>query len=202
MAADGSPFVNVTTDDGQAILLVEPKAVAPHPPDTTLALAVTPLDVLTLGPLPKDLTPQSNAYRVAMTYQPSGEAVSEVTVDTSSISMVASGPSDFLLYSRDGQSWAKRQTRPLGLGHGLETPFAGPGYYVVTSISGSGGGGGASPLVVALVLVAPVAVAGGLVLRSRRAKAKAAAAAKAKAAAASRRAQPRPAGRKSKRRRR
>ncbi|MEA2827936.1 MAG: hypothetical protein QOG43_2375 [Actinomycetota bacterium] len=193
LAVDGSPFVNVTPDDAQAIVLLEPRAVAPRPPDTALTVAVTPLDVLALGRLPRDMTPQSNAYQVTITYQPSGEPVTEVTVDTSSIAVVASGPSDFLLFSRDGQSWAKRQTTPLGLGHGLETRFAGPGYYVVTSISGASSGG-ASPLVVVVVLLAPVLVVGGLVLRRRRAQAAAA------AKAAKRRAQPRKGGQKSKRR--
>ena len=196
LAVDGSPFVNVTPEDAQAILLIEPRAVAPHPPDTTITVAVTPLDVLTLGPLPKDMTTQSNAYQVTVTYQPSGQEVTDVTVDTSSMAVVASGPSDFLLYSRDGQSWAKRQTTPLGLGHGLETRFAGPGYYVVTSVAGAGGGG-ASPLVVVLVLLAPPIVVGGFVLRSRRAKAAASA-----KAAARRRAQPPKGGQKSNRRRR
>jgi hypothetical protein len=194
---DGSPFVNVTPEDGQAILLVEEKAVAPHPPDTGLAVAVTPLDVGTLGPLPPDLTEQSNAYQVAVTYQPSDQPVTAFNLDTSSIALVAAGPSDFLLYSPDGRSWAKRQTTPLGSGHGLETPFAGPGYYVVTSIAGSSKG--SSTLVVILVLLLPPLAVGGLVLRSRRTKAAAEAEA---AAAAKRRAQPRKGGSKSKRRRR
>jgi hypothetical protein len=198
LAVDGSPFVNVTPEDGQAILLLEPRAVAPHPPDTTLTVAVTPFDVLTLGPLPEDMSPAGNAYRVALTYQPSGQAVGDVTVDTSSVSLVAATPSDFLLFSADGRSWVRRTTTPLGSGHGLETKFAGPGYYVVTSISGSGGGG-ASPLVVVLVLLAPPLLVGGLIVRSRRAKAAAAAAAE---KAAKKRAQPRKGGQKSKRRRR
>ena len=200
LAVDGSPFVNVTPEDAQAILLMEPRAVAPHPPDTGLAVAVTPLDVLTLGPLPDDMSPAGNAYRVALTYQPSGQGVTDVTVATSSVALVAATPSDFLLYSTDGQSWARRTTTPLGSGHGLETKFAGPGYYVVASISGSDGAGGASPLVVVLVLLAPPLLVGGLVLRSRRAKAAAAAAAAEKAA--KRRARPRKGGQKSKRRRR
>ena len=174
--------------------------MAPHPPDTALAVAVTPLDVLTLGPLPNDMSPAGNAYQVALTYRPSGQAVTDVTLDTSSVALVAAGPSDFLLYSADGQSWAKRPTTPLGSGHGLETTFAGPGYYVVTSISGSGGAGGSSPLVVVLVLLAPPLLVGGLILRSRRAKAAAAAAAAEKAA--KRRAQQRKGGQRSKRRRR
>jgi hypothetical protein len=118
---EGSPFVNVTPEDGQAILLLEEKAVTPHPPDTAIDVAVTPLDVLTLGPLPDDLTHQSNAYRVAMAYQPSDQPIADLKLDTSSMALVAAGPSDFLLFSPDGQSWAKRDTTPLGSGLVLET---------------------------------------------------------------------------------
>ena len=208
LGPEGSPFVNVTPVDGQAILLLEEKAVPPHPPATTIDVNVIPLDVLTLGPIPNDMTIQSNAYRVQVDYlppggaatsPPTGEPVTDFKLDTSAIDLVAAGASDFLLFSTDGQSWAKRDTTPLGLSHGLETKFAGAGYYVVTSIKGSAGGG-ASPLVVILVLLVPPLMVGGLVLRRRRAKA--AAAARIKAAAAKRRGPPPKGGPKSKGRRR
>ncbi len=198
LSADGSPFVNLTPEDGQAILLLEEKAIAPNPPDTAVDLAVTPRDVLTLGPLPENRSPESNAYQVEATYRPSGQPVTDFDLDTSSIAVVAAGPSDFLLYSRDGQSWDERSTTPYSA-HGLETAFAGHGYYVVTSISGDAGGG-SSPLVVGLVLLAPPLIVGGLVLRSRRAKT--AAAAKAAAKAAKRRGPPPKGGQKSNRPRR
>ena len=72
-----------------------------------------------------------------MAYKPSGQPVADLALDTSSMALVAAGPSDFLLFSPDGQTWAKRDTLPLGSGHGLETKFAGPGYYVVASIKAS-----------------------------------------------------------------
>jgi len=197
LGPDGSPFVNVTPDDGQLILLLEEKAVAPLSPYTAIAVAVTPVDVFTLGPLPPAMTPQSNAYQVQVTYQPSGPPVIDYQGGTSAIALVAAGASDALLFSQDGQSWDQRKTTPLGSGHGLETPFAGPGYYVVTDIDDAAGGGGTSPVVVGLILLLPPLVVGGLVLRGRRARAEAEA-----AAAATRRAQRRPGGRKSKRRRR
>ena len=199
----GSQFLNVTPDDGQAILLLEDKAVAPRPPDAAVAVNVTPLDVLTLGPLPADMSPQSNAYRVEVAYRPSGGAVTDFVGEMSSLALVAAGASDALLFSPDGQAWDERPTTPLGAAHGLETRFAGPGYYVVTDIDDAAGGGGTSPLVVALVLILPPLLVGGLVVRSRRAKAaEARRKAEAEAAAARRRAQQRRGGRKSKRPRR
>jgi len=198
LGPEGSPFVNVTPDDGQLILLLEEKAVAPRPPDTEVGVTATPLDVLTLGPLPEGMTQQSNAYQVVVAYAPSAQPVSDFELDTSSVSLVAAGPSDVLLFSPDGQAWDRRDTSPLGAVHGLETKFAGPGYYVVTSLDDGGGGGATSPAVVGLVLVVPPLLVGGLVLRNRRAKA----AAEAAAAAAKRRAQQRRGGQKSKRRRR
>ncbi|HVF13234.1 MAG TPA: hypothetical protein VM942_01475, partial [Acidimicrobiales bacterium] len=205
LGTNGSAFVNVTPDDGQVILVLEERVVPPRPPDTAVALTVTPLDVLTLGPLPDDMTQASNAYRVEATYRPSAQPVTDFEVELSSISLVAAAPSDALLYSADGQVWEARPTMPLGTVHGLETPFAGPGYYVVTDIDDAAGGGGtgASAAVVGLVLVLPPLLVVGLVLRSRRARAAAEAAAEAEAAAvAKRRAQQRKGGRKSKRPRR
>jgi hypothetical protein len=199
LGPEGSPFVNVTPDDGQAILLLEDKAVPPHPPDTAVAAAVSPHDALTLGPLPDDMSPQSNAYRVEVTYRPSGGPVTAFQGTTSSIALVGAGASDALLYSPDGQAWAARPTTPLGSGHGLETPLAGTGYYLVVDIDDSGGAQGTSPAMVALVVGIPPLLLAGLVVRNRRAKAAAAAA---EAKAASRKARPRPGGRKSKRRRR
>ncbi len=127
MGPDGSPFINVTPEDGQAILLLAEEVLLPHPPDTTVEVAVTPLDVLTLGPLPEDMRPESNAYQVSVAYRPSGEVVTDFEEGTSSISVTAAGASDFLLYSRDGQSWDRRETQPIGSGHGLETRVPGPG---------------------------------------------------------------------------
>lgn len=200
---EGSPFVSVTPEDGQAILLLEAKAVPPHPPDTALAVSVTPVDALTLGPLPEKMSPQSNAYRLELSYRPSGPPVPAtdlVAGVTTSISLVGAGGSDALLFSPDGQAWEPRPTMPLGFGHGLETPFVGPGYYLVTDIDDTAGGGGSSPVVVGLVLLGPPLLVGGLVLRNRRAKAQARA--RIEAAAAKRRAQQPRGGRKSKRPRR
>ena len=199
LRTDGSPFVNVTPDDGQVILLLEETAVPPHPPDTAVAVTVTPFDALTLGPLPEDMSPQSNAYRVEIEYRPSGQPVTEFDGGTSSIDLIGAGGTDALLYSADGRSWAPRDTTPLGAGHGLETLFAGTGYYVVAAIDESTGQGGTSPILVGLFLLAPPLLVGGLMLRRRVARTRAEAQA---VDAARRRAQQPRGGRKSKRRRR
>ncbi|MEA2931737.1 MAG: hypothetical protein QOI56_522 [Actinomycetota bacterium] len=199
LGPDGSAFANITPEDAQVVVLLQDKAVPPHQPDTALVVTVTPVDALTLGPLPPKMSPQSNAYRVEVTYRPSGAAVAEFRGTTSSIALVGAAATDALLFSGDGKSWAARPTTPLGASHGLETPFAGTGYYVVTKIDDSGGGG-TSPVLVGLVLVVPALVVGGLVVR-RRGRA-AGAAAKAQAAAARRRRALPPGGRKSTRRRR
>lgn len=204
LGPEGSPFLYVTPEDGQVILILEEGVAPPHPPDTAVAVAVTPVDVLTLGPLPDAHSPQSNAYRVDVTYRPSGQPVTELHVESSAIGLVAAGASDALLASPDGRSWEPRRTTPLAGAHGLETPFTGPGYFVVTDIDDNEGGGGTSPVVVIVVLLVPPLLVGGLVLRSRRAKAaaEAKARAEAEAAAAKRRGQPRSGGRRSKRPRR
>lgn len=165
-----SPFVNLTTEDGQAILLLAEGSVPPHPPDETLRLSLTPLAAGTLAPLPGELEPQSNAYRVEATYLPSGTPVTEIEGDESVIALISAGFSDFILYSPGGQAWERRPTTRLGTLHGVEARFIGPGHYLVAASPVDEGG--PSGLVVVLVLVGPPVVLVAILARSRRAQAK------------------------------
>ncbi|MEA2842428.1 MAG: hypothetical protein QOJ69_99 [Actinomycetota bacterium] len=170
LGPEGSPFLNVTPEDGQAVVVLEVGAVAPNPPETAVRVAVTPHDAGTLAGLPDGLTPVSNAYQVVVTYQPSAAPVPTLRdTPASSVALTAAGFSDVMLYSPDGKGWTRRpDPEPLLGGHGLRTTLAAPGYFVVASIDRSPGGGGTSPLVLTLLLSVPVVVVVVLVVVKKR----------------------------------
>jgi hypothetical protein len=170
LGPEGSPFINVTPEDGQALVVLEAGAVAAHPPDTSVRVSVVPHDAGTLGHLPDDLSPAGNAYLVLVTYQPSGAPVAAIKQSPgTTIALTAAGLADAMLFSPVADDWSKRpDPEPLLGGHGLKTPLEAPGYYLVASIGRSGGGGGTSPLVYVLLVAAPVAVVAVLVVARRR----------------------------------
>ena len=170
LGPDGSPFLNVTPEDGQAIVVLEAGAVSPNPPESGLRVAVTPRDAGTLGDLPDGLTAASNAYEVAIAYQPSGAAVPTVrsTTTASSIALTGAGLSDVMLFSPDGAEWTRQSDpEPLLGGHGLKTPLQTPGFFLVASIDRSPGGG-TSPAVYVLLLGLPVVLVIALVMVKKR----------------------------------
>ncbi|MGH9223120.1 MAG: hypothetical protein ACRD2W_04910, partial [Acidimicrobiales bacterium] len=75
---EGNEATNASTPDAQIIVTLPTGAVPPQPPDSTVALRLVPVDPAPLGPLPAGLVAQSNAYQLSMTYQPSGEPVTEI----------------------------------------------------------------------------------------------------------------------------
>ncbi len=169
LGPEGSPFVNVTPEDGQAVVVLEAGAVPPKPPETTVLVSVTPYDAGTLGDLPDDLTAASNAYQVVIAYKPSGAVVATVrSPPASSVSLTGAGLSDVMLYSLDGETWTRlSDPEPLLGGHGLKTPLEAPGYYLVASIDRSPDGG-MSPAVYVLLLGTPVVAVVALVAVKRR----------------------------------
>jgi hypothetical protein len=188
LGPEGSPFLSVTPEDGQAIVVMDDGAVPPNPPDapnppaTTVRVGLTPHDPGTLADLPDGLTAASNAYRVVITYQPSGTAVSMLRPNPiTSVNLTSAGFSDVMLYSADGGSWARQSdAEPRPDGHGLGTPFSSPGYFLVASIDRAPGG--TNPAVYVLLLGLPVVVVMALVaVKRRNDEARANARAKAKA---------------------
>ena len=173
LGPEGSPYVNATPEDGQAIVTLEAGAVPPHPPDEVARVRVTPLDAGTLSPIPGGLRAQGNAYRVTVTYQPSGTDVVALA-RPGVIGLVAAALAEELLFSPDGRAWEPRPTRALGLSHGLETDLVATGYYLMasrpTSPGGGSGGGGGAGLAVAVLALPPLALGGVALARRRRSR--------------------------------
>jgi hypothetical protein len=78
-----SRAVEVATDDDQALVTFAEGVIAPHPGDSSVKVAVVPLDPTTVAPAPGARRFDGNAYRIEATYTPSGAPavlVSPVTV--------------------------------------------------------------------------------------------------------------------------
>jgi hypothetical protein len=164
LVGSGSVAADASTSDGQAVITLEAGAVAAHFPDTAVRLNVTPIDPGTLGPLPTGMRAESNAYRVRVTYVPSGAPVESLD-KPGTIALTAAGPASALLYSRDGTAWTETQARPFGDSHGLFSELSGPGYYVSVSRNAPRKAPRlSSSAKVILVIVLAVAASGAVVL--------------------------------------
>jgi len=148
-----SDAVTVGTTDAQFAVYLSRGAVAPHPPDTKVTGAVTPLDPATLPALPSGLRPDGNAYRIELHYSPSGAAVTQLA-QTGNVIVTIPESGHALLFSPDGQVWQAVAARPVGGGGVLGGVFSAPGYYVAGTntpapTSGRKGSGSSSPGLVA-----------------------------------------------------
>lgn len=159
LGPEGSVASNATTSDGQAIAGLDTGSVPPHFPDTAVRVQLTPVDPGTLGPLPAGLRPEGNAYRVVLTYQPSGQPVTTLA-KPGTIALTAAAPASTLLFSADGQTWQDVNGKPFGDNNGLFAQLTAPGYFVPashnparTATAGTGGSGAAAAIVGTAVVV-------------------------------------------------
>lgn len=159
------------SEDGQFVFNLPKNAIAPAAGDTEMVARIVPIDPATLGPVPPNNYADGNAYRITLTYRPSGAPV--VIGAPGSILLTVPVPAINVVLSEDGRSW-----RPVKNQHvsattqGAEFPAA--GYYLALTpeVIGSGGGTGGIGRLIAPVLIT-VLVAGALLsvpvlLRRRR----------------------------------
>jgi hypothetical protein len=144
LAADGSAPGTATPPDGQALAQLQSKAVAPHPPDESARLDVVSVAAGTLGALPGALEPQGNAYRITLTYQPSGTPVDRLGVP-GTVGLTSAAPATTLLYSADGQVWERKESSPLARGNGLTGALEAPGYYLAAGRTSHGRASSTAP---------------------------------------------------------
>jgi hypothetical protein len=163
MGPTGSQQAGAQSEDNQLVLNLAPNAAPAHPPDTSVRVHVEPLDPATLGPVPAEFRANGNAYRVTMTYQPSGAPATTVTTPGNILLTVPLPPAG-LLYSADGRTWTNigKQTvpgQPIVGG-----PFNAPGWYLAATHAQapSSGGGGSSGVIIVAVLVGALALFLGL----------------------------------------
>ena len=78
LTATGSPPADIGTPDDQVMLSLPAGAFAPVPGQVGLAIAVQPLDAAAAPAPPPGTAIQGNAYRIAVTYTPSGATATAV----------------------------------------------------------------------------------------------------------------------------
>ena len=142
----------------------------------------TPLDPKKLAKPPGDMRGDGNAYRVEMTYQPSGAPVGQTTT-SGNVIMIVPDEAKEMLYSVDGKSWDPLPTHMLGDPNTVGSAFNKPGYYLVSTslpeFTNPNKGQGTKRVVGTVMVVVALALLLGYVLptvlrRSRAAQAAAA----------------------------
>ena len=128
-----SPLIGVTSDDAQIILNLPQGALPARDGDTTVRASFTPLDPKKLAKLPGGMRANGNAYRVQMTYQPSGTPFAQTTT-SGNVIMVVPDEAEKMLFSVDGKSWDEIPTQRLGDPTTVGSAFNKPGYYVVGTL--------------------------------------------------------------------
>jgi hypothetical protein len=133
LRSDGSAAAGFATPDGQFVVSLGPGAIAPRPGATSVAVHVTPLAPRRLSPVPAGLRANGNAYRVELTYQPAGGAVSRFTrPGTLLVEIPELGTALFV--SPDAKEWSTVAARPIPPRQlSLSASFAAPGYYVAAT---------------------------------------------------------------------
>jgi hypothetical protein len=164
LRATGSQSAGLVSDDSQLIINLNENAVPPHAGDNTVTIAFTPLDPAELGPLTPPMRPDGNAYRVEMTYKPSGQAVPDLTTP-GNVLVIVPEPADGVLFSRDGRTWEALDSRHEAGSGGQSASITAPGYFLAgtsrppPSPAGSDGGYD-TVVVVAVVAVLAIVLAG------------------------------------------
>lgn len=125
-----SPLTGVNSPDSQIILNLPRGALPPRAGDTAVRAAFTPLDATKLAKPPDGMRADGNAYRVEMTYQPSGQPV-PTTTQSGNVIMVVPDEAEKMLFSLDGKSWDELPTHMLGDPNTVGSAFNKAGYYLV-----------------------------------------------------------------------
>ena len=125
-----SPLIGVNSPDAQVILNLPQGALPSHPGDTAVRASFTPIDPKKVAKPPGDMRADGNAYRVEMTYQPSGAPVTK-TVTSGNVVMVVPDEAEKMLFSVDGKEWDELPTHTLGDPNTVGSAFNTPGYYLV-----------------------------------------------------------------------
>jgi hypothetical protein len=128
-----SALTGVSSEDAQLVLNLPKGAIPARAGDTSVAASITPIDPTKMAAQPPEgLRPNGNAYDVALTYQPSKEAVPTLAVPGNVI-MVVPDDADTILYSASGKGWQKLDSHLLGDPTSVGATFEKTGYYLGTT---------------------------------------------------------------------
>jgi hypothetical protein len=129
----GSKAAGIATPDGQFVIDLAAGAISPSSGDTSVAVHITPLAPSQVPAVPQGLRANGNAYRVDMTYAPSGQPVRAIAVPgTLLVEIPELG--NHLFLSSDADTWtavASQVLPPRQLS--LTASFAAPGTYLAAT---------------------------------------------------------------------
>jgi hypothetical protein len=175
--ASGSRLGAFSTSDGQLNLVLSEGAVPASQGQTSVAVAIDPVDPATLAPAPPGLLVAGNAYRIQAAYRPSSARI-DTLGGRSSVGLVypllatavADPSGHVVLSSADGRAWERLPSTDTPGTHQVSAGLKRTGYVEVGVASASGGSGGSDPRTRILLLgtgIAVVIVAAALALRLR-----------------------------------
>lgn len=173
----GTAVTAISTNDGQANLLLDPNAIAPSSGDRSVKVEIDPVDPATLAAPPPDLVMAGNAYRIRFSYQPSGKPVTTLA-GRATISLIfpllpipVTSPFDHtILDSADGKAWAKQPSTATPGTHQVASTLREPGYVIAAvppAPPGQAAATSRTPLIIGLVAAALVVAAAALLLVRR-----------------------------------
>jgi hypothetical protein len=133
----GSQVTAISTNDGQANLIMEAGAIAPSAGQRSVAVTIQPVDPAELAPAPPNLVLAGNAYRIEFRYQPSGRPVTALA-GKATVSLifpllpipVTSAFDHTVLSSADGGTWAKQSSTATPGSHQVASTLPAPGYVI------------------------------------------------------------------------
>lgn len=177
LGPNGTAVTAISTNDGQANLLLDPNAIAPSRGDRSVKVQIEPVDPGTLAALPSGLAAAGNAYRIRFSYQPSGKPVTTLA-GKATVSLVfallpipvTSAFDNTILASPDGKAWTRQQSTATPGTHQVASALKQPGY-VMAAVPPAPPEQAAStnrtPLIIGLVAAALVVAAAALLLVRR-----------------------------------
>jgi hypothetical protein len=177
LGPNGTAVTAISTDDGQANLLLDPNAIAPSRGDRSVKVQIEPVDPGTLAALPSGLVAAGNAYRIRFSYQPSGKPVTTLA-GKATVSLVfallpipvSSAFDNTVLASPDGKAWTKEQSTATPGSHQVASTLQQPGYVMAAvppAPPEQAASSNRTPLIIGLVAAARVFAAAALLLVRR-----------------------------------
>jgi len=177
LGPNGTAVTAISTNDGQANLLLDPNAIAPSRGDRSVRAQIEPVDPGTLAALPSGLVAAGNAYRIRFSYQPSGKPVTTLA-GKATVSLVfallpipvTSAFDNTILASADGKAWTRQQSTATPGTHQVASALKEPGYVMAAvppAPPEQAAGTNRTPLIIGLVAAALVVAAAALLLVRR-----------------------------------
>lgn len=160
LTANGSEVSAVSTDDGQASLVLEANAVPPSPGQREVVVTIEPVDPAALAPAPPGMVLAGNAYRIRLAYRPSGKPATlggraTVVLVFPLLPIPVSSLFDYaVLSSAGGRAWTRQPSSATPGSHQVGAVLPAPGYVVAAVPPASADAGPAPnriPLIVGLV---------------------------------------------------